>query len=113
MNKKRLLNVVKALRESPGSKFSMYADETCPLGFYSARPDLQTAFRLDDDKDIVSQQSEGSDAEGIQWHHDAILDHFKISKNQAAILFGREGCGQAETAEEAAVFIEGFINLYH
>lgn len=85
----------------------------CPLGHYAARRDLQSALYLNHDGDIcVAQLDEDADEEAIQWEDDYILEHFDISEAQGEVLFGLSGCGHADTAEESARFIEGFVALF-
>lgn len=121
MNKKRLLKVAQALRESPEpKKFTMqrYAHScgtpACALGHYAARSDLQRTFKLK-----VSEGDTWGDYDNvvvarpgftISVLYDDVLvqDHFGITFEQACDLFSSEGCGGARTPLQAAKFIERF-----
>ena len=126
MNRGRLLNVARALRESPNpEKFSMdvYAHPcgtpACAFGHYAARPDLQSAFRLEDGTPVS--------AEGIcrMYYLEDVLDHFGITIEDARELFSgggdpfevedeyrKCGCGGAKTAIEAAEFVERWVEAH-
>lgn len=130
MNKERLLNVAKALRESlKPEDFSMdmyhvCGTPACALGHYAARPDLQSAFALG--KDGRSGLFRASD-EAQSWDQciaycgPAICEHFDISADQATDLFAdgdtdeddevitEVGCGNPKNAIEAAEYIERFV----
>lgn len=111
MNKERLLNVVKALRESPvPEKFTMHrfvymttANEcgspACALGHYAFRQDLQSAFT----RDTFGPQS------GVGCASECVLEHFHITEQQACQLFDSCGCDSAKTPNEAADYIEKFV----
>lgn len=125
--KKRLLNVAKALRESKRpSGFTMghYCwtgsegpDETgvrhpcgtpaCALGHYAARGDLQKTFKLDPEYGDVRLRGGEED---LVWYNDGpVRTHFGLSGGEAYELFGGYGCGDAETAKQAARYIERFV----
>jgi hypothetical protein len=114
MNKERLLNVAKALRESPKPRAFKMADfhscgtPHCAIGHYAARRDLQQFFQL--------SRKHWSPMVGVWgathvpceiWpHYEA---HFGITHQQAGELFSYYGCGRAETAIAAAEYIERFV----
>jgi hypothetical protein len=106
MNEKRLLNVIKAIEESPNPKmFSMrsYSDcgtPACAMGHYAARRDLQKTFRLDEDGNVVTNN--GSNL----W---ACENHFGITPDEDEELFGLTGCGDAKTPKQAIRYIRKFI----
>lgn len=123
----RLLNVARALEESQIPEafcmgFYGYAtrdynahsrhDEHpcgtpgCALGHYAARRDLQQAFILGQHNDIL--RTDGTDYHA---YYDGayVLDHFGIDEQDARILFGENGCGDAQTAGEAARFIRAYV----
>lgn len=117
MNKERLLNVAKALRESPNPDMfdmGLYAlscgTPGCAWGHYCHRRDLQNEFMLDKHGDPVSVST---DEEGR--HRDAELSsdmidkHFDLPSTAVVKLFGSHGCGNAQTAIEAAEYIERFV----
>ena len=120
MNKEALLNVAKALRESPKpGRFDMgyYVDDTCgtpacALGHYASREDLQNFMRLvkDDDGDWTVQYVERvAENNYVDFEHDEVCEHFGISLRQATQLFGPVGCGGAKAANDAAEYIEHFV----
>lgn len=112
MNKERLLNVAKALRESPDpDKFTMRLEVTndgepcCAWAHYVKRPDLQDAFiEMDPDGYVRSKT-----ATGMTYADSQVLNHFGITEDQAESLFGQEGCAEARTTDEAAEYIERFV----
>ncbi len=111
MNKERLLNVAKALREAPEpEKFTMIqfvhlapeggcGSPACALGHYAFRQDLQSAFT----QDTFGPQS------GIGCASEEVLVHFGITEMQACQLFDSRGCDDANTPTEAADYIEKFV----
>lgn len=111
MNKERLLNVAKALREAPEpEKFTMIqfvhlapeggcGSPACALGHYAFRQDLQSAFT----QDTFGPQS------GIGCASEEVLEHFGITEMQACQLFDSRGCDDANTPTEAADYIEKFV----
>lgn len=120
MNAERLLNVAKALRESPGpEKFSMadYANPgcgtpMCAIGHYAARQDLQSFLVLDNTKRAHRFASPVFYADsGIEVCYDSsrLRQHFGIDEGDAELLFGPEGCEWAQTPIEAAEYIERFV----
>lgn len=109
----RLLNVARALRESPNpDEFSMEhfgsscGTPMCALGHYAARRDLQQEFLLSSSGAL--QTKYGKD---VWFDDDQMVRHFGISEEMADRLFGAEGCGNAETALEAAEFVERFVAI--
>lgn len=127
MNYERLLNVAKALRESPNpGKFTMVSElhsdcgtPACAWGHYAARSDLQSLWTvghpLNDDSDPDEPElcswfgvlyADGSDA---SYDDDEVREHFDIDDHQHDELFSPDGCGGAKTALEAAEFIEAFV----
>lgn len=124
--KTRLLNVAKALRESPNPNafdMSIYGHDgefhywnwsgketkfdcgtpACALGHYASRRDLQKTFRLDEDYIVVN------DNEVIGYASQEISDHFGITFGECAELFDADGCNNAKTAKQAAKYIERFV----
>ena len=107
----RLLNVAKALEESPNpDKFTMETfghdcgTPACALGHYASRQDLQDAFLLDRDGFL-------RDGDGFTICYDDpdLLEHFDIRDFEAAELFSAIGCAAAETPREAANYIRAFV----
>ena len=121
MNRERLLNVARALRESKKpEEFTMhfYAADcgtpACALGHYAARHDLQDCFALDQDGDLVEVGTD--DGEGFQlltsWDFADVLNHFGITLDEADKLFSSHGCSGATTPIEAAEYIEQFVERH-
>lgn len=110
MNKERLLNVAKACRESPQpEKFTMTryghccGTPACAIGHYAARRDLQDAFMLTQSGGFVMNDGDYYST------RDSVLSHFEITDNQENQLFESEGCGNAQTPQQAADYIEKFV----
>lgn len=114
--RQRLLNVAKALRESPKPEaFDMewftYGEDQrfpcgtpmCALGHYGARSDLQDAFR------VVNGYLQVADKQLSQDRLVAAERHFGLTERQTEELFCYTGCGGATSVEEAATYIEGFV----
>lgn len=76
----------------------------CALGHYAVRDDLQLEFGLDREGELVN-----SDGDIMGHNDDAVYRHFGVTHTEADALFDSGGCGGANTAEEAAVFIEEFV----
>lgn len=112
VQKKRLLNVAKALRDDKDpQKFTMASfgacgTPACALGHYAARKDLQNVFRLTRTGwlGLVGKRDNdlGIDAEEVH-------KHFGINYDQSEELFGMRGCGGAKTPLAAAEYIEQFV----
>lgn len=121
VQRKRLLNVAKALRESKAAKeFTMgnYCDPECgtphcALGHYASRRDLQRLLKLTAFAYGVDDWSfDITTVDGGLTGYDApvVLDHFGITEEEAGGLFnGDDGCGGAKTPKQAARFIERFV----
>lgn len=137
MNKRqadRLLNVAKALRESPKPKaFTMSCfirgdrldqfegwcnTPGCALGHYASRRDLQRVFTVITERDRDGNpmdyslrflhDEEGS--EGISFSDNNFLKYFGLdSYRDADELFSSYGCGDASTPKAAAKYIEQFV----
>lgn len=110
MNKERLLNVARALRESPapeGFTMAKYAHEcgtpACALGHYAARRDLQGILYIDEHGDMRDTVS----GEEACYDDEFILEHFEFKgPKEANLFFSAYGCDGAKTALHAALFIE-------
>lgn len=116
MNKRKLLNVAKALRESPNpDQFTMQrfgydcGTPACALGHYAVRHDLQKVFGLRADGYLKKRRAR-TNGLGGGCTAPLVREHFGITESQAYRLFaGNTGCGGATTAIAAAVFIEKFV----
>lgn len=130
MNKERLLNVAKALRESPSpADFSMDLinftsiagcnTPACAIGHYAYRKDLQDAFELRESS-LGFYKANSSDHKQLMYEGPEVCAHFGITQGQADQLFRDSdidedgegtpcGCGGAVTAIEAAEYIERFV----
>lgn len=117
IQKKRLLNVARALRESKVPKdFSMACfvndcgTPACALGHYASRRDLQREFDLTDTGAVCN--SDGLKVRVgsliLDWLGDA-LPHFGLSPRETSELFTGDGCGNAKTVKQAARYIERFV----
>jgi hypothetical protein len=126
MNKERLLNVAKALRESPDPEnFNMQdyvhccGTPACAFGHYAFRTDLQDEFKVSRRNKSYSGLSgfaicctSAPDPSLITYTNEAVLKHFDIDRTEAETLFGAYGCGDALTAIEAAEFIEDLVRRH-
>lgn len=117
MNKERLLNVAKALRESPNpGEFTMERYGTtargcrtpaCALGHYAYRTDLQDEFTLS--VGVGSIALRGRENISVDYWGEQIKNHFGLDRDSVFNLFATCGCGGARTAIEAAKYIENFV----
>lgn len=128
----RLLNVAKALRESPVPKafdmnFYVYGDEwatdsisknynkfdcgtpACALGHYASRPDLQSTLKVLVDEDGQFASFCDKEFTNVTYDNDYVMLHFGVNEKEAQSLFSGDGCGNAKTAKGAAKFIENFV----
>lgn len=112
MNKKQLLRVARALRESPNPELFTMNDYThpcgkpaCAFGHYAFRTDLQHVFWIDDTTHCVTAGH--SDLDYVA------RAHFDLTQDELDELFGTRGCGNAVTAIEAAQYIERFVEERH
>lgn len=113
----RLLNVARALRESPVPKrFSMTAylsttrvngcaAPSCAFGHYACRPDMQDFMRVASNW-IVSTKYPSYP---VGYSSDEALDHFNLSVRESMELFAQRGCADAVSPEAAATYIEHFV----
>lgn len=127
---KRLLLAAQATRETKHpNQFTMelYGIEecntpACVLGNYAFRTDLQRTFKLaiftytldwspGEGKGIAIYRAEDGPTNISRLDCDApsIQAHFALTQPQAIDLFAYNGCGRAQTPEEAAEFIEKFV----
>lgn len=118
MNAERLLNVAKALRESPNPEnFDMVVvvEESCgtpgcAFGHYAARADLQDAFRVEQRRELGGfAVIKAVDGMYCPYDHPVVAEHFGLSKMDLEELFCGAGCGDAQTPIEAAEYIEKFV----
>jgi hypothetical protein len=114
MNKERLLNVAKALREAPEpEKFTMThmvhdcGTPACAMGHYAARGDLQDVFVID--RGMRQKFAYVTLSNGGHNVWPSMMKHFDISRVECDELFEVDGCDRAETAIAAAEFIERFV----
>lgn len=110
----RLLNVARAVRESPDpSRFTMSREihncgtPACAWGHYMFRDDLQDEFTPYSDYSGFARHRDGKGH--LTYASDEVLHHFGITDDEAAELFSNEGCGYAKTALQAATYIERFV----
>lgn len=111
---RRLLNVARALRESPAPEdFDMdfyrkfCGTPACALGHYAARRDLQSTFFFPENSryiwKLVRPQFE------IFYDSPCVQTHFGLDEDESPEIFGGNGCGNAKTAIQAAKYIEKFV----
>lgn len=116
MKRERLLNVARALRESPKpNKFTMdmYARDcntpACAWGHYCFRQDLQSEFQLSPATglpiDIFTKNP-------VTLMDSRMDEHFGLTSDQVIELFSVGGCGGAKTAIDAAEYIEEFVRRH-
>lgn len=108
-SEQHLLDVAQACRETqyPGNfTMAMYADSCgtpgCALGNYAARKDLQNVLSLSKEGNLVSRCRHAQ----LGW----LLDWFGINPGEWSSLFGLHGCNRAQTASDAAEYIERFVS---
>lgn len=112
MNKERLLNVAKACRETKFpddftmAKFGHSCNTpACALGNYAVRNDLQRTFKLNKKGELRRRNRDGF----VGIDDDVVLNHFGITHDQSNELFAPYGCANAITPNEAAEYIERFV----
>ena len=111
--RQRLLNVARALREAPRpEQFYMGAfarpcgSPACALGHYAARTDMDQPFSLGADSCLWF---EGRWVSSLALFNRLIPEHFGITSREADQLFYGDGCGRAQTPEQAIAYIENFV----
>jgi hypothetical protein len=114
--KQRVLNVARALRESPDpDKFYMgdvihnCGTPACAFGHYVCRTDLQDSF-VPRQHSIVRGWGaywKDSGAYALYFAEETRL-HFGLDLEEHHKIFAGGGCGGAKTATDAAMFIELF-----
>lgn len=117
IHKKRLLNVARALRESPNPEdFTMTqygydcGTPACALGHYAARRDLQRVASLQDNTPYGAWLNlAGYGYQLVDFDSEGIQKHFGIARDECHKLFSSRGCGNAKTAIAAAQYIERFV----
>lgn len=131
MNKERLLNVAKALRESPQpDKFDMdtyvhpCGTPACAFGHYAVRSDLQDLFTAHATPLMWQGIDHIGGKENISYDAAVVLEHFDITQEEADRIFGCSGVADemvedfgpsellalaAKTPLEAAAWIERFV----
>ena len=121
---KRLRDVARACWETKyPDKFNMGYEcdftcgtPVCAIGNYAARPDLQSFLFIqnvetDPNKKPVYRVTFGDGIEPpLFWHDSRFLEYFGLNIDQSEELFGAFGCDDADTAEEAADFIDNWID---
>jgi hypothetical protein len=133
LNKQRLLNVAKALREAPvPEKFDMgrhvhtCGTPSCAFGHYAARSDLQDEFSIDSSRESAHLPYQGvylKNGAGICFSDDVVLTHFDLDEDDIGELFGSMAANPTDnnpetyarlartcqTPIEAAEYIEQFV----
>ena len=114
----RLLNVAKALRESPKpEKFDMSdvihpcGTPACAFGHYAWRTDLQDAFEPLAVGDMGWWDVVFADTKKhCRYYGSEVRDHFGLTQDELDELFEETGCGGAKTPIEAAEYVEAFVD---
>ncbi len=113
--KQRILNIARALRESPNPhRFTMTAysrcrTPACALGHYAFRADLQNKFYLGfGEGEGVMSDGRHCIQSGLACNSRLIQGHFGINQAEAFRLFNTNGCGNAGNAIAAADYLEKF-----
>ena len=113
---KRLLNVAKALRESPDPKnftmhsyFDVCGTPMCAFGHYAARRDLQKSFRNDPTGRWCPVDAAGNNVEAGIIDDYSIKTHFGLNVDEQFMMFSATGCNNAKSNISAAEFIEKFV----
>lgn len=116
IHRTRLLNVAKALRESPKpEKFDMSdvihscGTPACAFGHYAWRTDLQQEFAPKLIGDMWWDVVFTSNGEHCKYYGPEVREHFGLNHEELDELFEETGCGGAKTSVEAAEYIEAFI----
>lgn len=119
MNKERLLNVAKSLRESPQPNvFAMHTyhrcgTPACAVGHYAARRDLQSFMQIAPESETGKLRfgvwGATRLATGMNAYDSALTTHFGINSLEVDELFGADGCADARTANDAAEYIELWV----
>jgi len=117
--KQRLLNVAKALRESPApDQFRMddvindCGTPACAFGHYACRADLQSAYCpqvIHFDRGDVWHVVLSGTSTHVSYTGQHVREHFGLDRSEVTELFEGDGCGMANTANEAANYIEQFV----
>lgn len=107
IHKQRVLNLARALRESPAPKrftmgcvFSGCGAPACVWGHYISRPDLQSEWTPD--------TGDSFDGGQVPRYSDCAEKHFGLCFEELYLLFNTNGCGGAGTPAQAIAFIEKF-----
>jgi len=91
-----------------GKEKNFCGTPACALGHFAARTDLQRILKIQRDKEggaaLAMFGSNNRD-----WDMEAVNEYFGISHEEHEELFGGEGCGDAQTAKQAANYIENFV----
>lgn len=120
-HKQRMLNVARALRESPnpenfdmGDVLDHCGTPGCAFGHYVFRTDLQSTFKpvhcglSKDEEGWWWMPAWAESGQHAAYYDTGVAEHFGIDADEQFDLFEADGCGRARTAIEAAEFIERF-----
>lgn len=127
INATALLNVARALRESPRPEaftmawYQKCGTPGCAFGHWAHRSDLQNVVRAhENDMDFRFVEPQPGSYSAAGYTHPLMLKHFGLTRHEADELFDcdpvvvdgiefEHGCGGAMTAIEAAEYIEMFV----
>ncbi len=119
IHKERLTSVVKALRDSPDpERFNMdrlthpCGAPACALGHYAARDDLQEMFVLVPQEHWYPGSGlrlKAAPTKQVSYTSRVVREHFGLTPAETHELFSASGCGEAKSADQAAMYIERFV----
>jgi hypothetical protein len=115
LHRERILNIARALRESPCKKTltmnTVILDcgtPGCAFGHYVCRPDLQSAF-VSEERSGEFHVVDAQTGKSVSYYGRTVQEHFDFTAEEISELFDAHGCGGARTAADAAQYIEAFV----
>lgn len=81
----------------------------CMLGNLGARSDLQQLLMIDDGCLTWVEATKPADVEWLRYTDPRICAFFDITENEAAELFGPDGCSGAQTRDQALKYVALFM----
>lgn len=84
----------------------------CALGHYGSRRDLQRVIRIGSSRFWGTGLFYGNNKQA-DYSDPKLLKHFGIDEDQAYQLFSGDGCNGAQTAVQAAAYIERFVQSHY
>lgn len=112
--KQRLLNAALAVRQSPAPRRFTMLREThdcgtpaCVWGHYYLRTDLQNVFVPHAERGLARLRGIPN-GNSLAFYSREVREHFGLTYDESYQLFDVDGCGNAQTTEEAVAYIEAF-----